>query len=150
MFVRKSKSYLKNRFEVMLWLLFQLTASAWVNTSKWSDPYPFNLPGTEWSGRFTRANTLNPPMTAEPNSYLYSRDTSRSPTGVKEALFPCKIWDFNAGDYQECRPLGCNAVWVLGLFYQDPHHPTSQKTAFFNIFSHHLPWIQSVRSQKQS
>jgi hypothetical protein len=29
----------------------------------------------------------------------------------------CKIWGFHGGDYEECRLLGCYAVWLDGILY---------------------------------
>jgi hypothetical protein len=73
--------------------------------------------------------------------------------------FLVKIWGFHGGAYEECRLLGCYAVWLLYLahrifptwwwrryipqerrFLQDPDGVTSQKTAFFltnYLFSDH-------------
>jgi hypothetical protein len=31
----------------------------------------------------------------------------------KKEYWLCKIWGFHGGDYEECRLLGCYAVWVL-------------------------------------
>jgi hypothetical protein len=28
-------------------------------------------------------------------------------------LQPCKVWGFHGGDYEECRLLGCYALWLL-------------------------------------
>jgi hypothetical protein len=47
---------------------------------------------------------------------------------VSKRLMLCEIWGLHGGDYEECRPLGCYAVWFL----QEPHGVTSQKTPFFS------------------
>jgi hypothetical protein len=31
----------------------------------------------------------------------------------KQHPWPCKIWGFHGGDYEELCPLGCYAVWLL-------------------------------------
>jgi hypothetical protein len=31
----------------------------------------------------------------------------------QDLYWNCKIWGFQGGDYEECRLLGCGAVWIL-------------------------------------
>jgi hypothetical protein len=49
----------------------------------------------------------------------------------------CRIWSFHGDDYEECRLLGCGAVWTdvseERRFTKDLHDATSQKTAFFKV-----------------
>jgi hypothetical protein len=34
-------------------------------------------------------------------------------TDIENVLILSKIWGFHGGDYEECRLLGCYAVWLL-------------------------------------
>jgi hypothetical protein len=47
----------------------------------------------------------NSPVRTTQETYVSTAETIR--------LMLCKIWVFHGGDYDECRPPGCYAVWLL-------------------------------------
>jgi hypothetical protein len=47
------------------------------------------------------------------NSVRTSQETHYVPTTETSRLMLCKIRGFHHGDYEDCRLLGCYAVWLL-------------------------------------
>jgi hypothetical protein len=43
----------------------------------------------------------------------FVRDKKHITSPLRSLLMLCKIWGFQGCDYEECRLLGCDAVWLL-------------------------------------